>query len=252
VRSLESVLEKIARGHAARGMVEISLDLRFSAGAAGVVGFNRAKAGAMLTELAALARENGHEYRPDYNRLLEAGHLWEEAGLEPEGELEFALTEGLGLALEDWNESRVAEAQALERDLAGRILRMEEWLKLMEAEAPAIKEEHLNLLRRRLDQALAGYAQELEEKRFLQEVVLLADKLDVSEELTRLRSHFARLRELLAGGADVGRRLDFTLQECFREINTCGNKIQHAGISRLVVVFKNELEICREQVQNIE
>jgi uncharacterized protein (TIGR00255 family) len=74
----------------------------------------------------------------------------------------------------------------------------------------------------------------------------------VSEELTRLRSHFDRLRELLAGGADAGRRLDFTLQECFREINTCGNKIQHAGISRLVVDFKNELEKCREQVQNIE
>ena len=61
-----------------------------------------------------------------------------------------------------------------------------------------------------------------------------------------------RLRELLDGGGDAGKRLDFTLQECFREINTCGNKIQDAQISRLVVDFKNELEKCREQVQNIE
>nr|BAD99033.1 hypothetical protein [Desulfovibrio vulgaris] [Nitratidesulfovibrio vulgaris str. 'Miyazaki F'] len=86
----------------------------------------------------------------------------------------------------------------------------------------------------------------------LQEITLLADKLDVSEELTRLRAHLDRLRELMDQGGDAGKRLDFTLQECFREINTCGNKIQDAQISRLVVDFKSELEKYREQVQNIE
>ena len=80
----------------------------------------------------------------------------------------------------------------------------------------------------------------------------MADKLDVSEEITRLAAHLERLRELLASGEDAGRRLDFTMQECFREINTCGNKIQNTQISRLVVDFKNELEKCREQVQNLE
>ena len=77
-------------------------------------------------------------------------------------------------------------------------------------------------------------------------------KLDVSEELTRLHAHLERLRDLLEIGTDAGRRLDFTLQECFREIATCGNKIQDAQTSRLVVDFKNELEKCREQVQNLE
>ena len=93
---------------------------------------------------------------------------------------------------------------------------------------------------------------ELEEGRFLQEMVVLSDKLDVSEELTRLHAHLERLRDLLEIGTDAGRRLDFTLQECFREIATCGNKIQDAQTSRLVVDFKNELEKCREQVQNLE
>ena len=86
----------------------------------------------------------------------------------------------------------------------------------------------------------------------MQEITILADKLDVSEEITRLKAHLERLRELLKSGQDAGRRLDFTMQECFREINTCGNKIQDAQLSRLVVDFKNELEKCREQVQNIE
>ena len=108
------------------------------------------------------------------------------------------------------------------------------------------------MLRERLSEALSAVSGELEEGRFLQEVVILADKLDVSEELTRLHAHLERLRALLDIGADAGRRLDFTLQECFREIATCGNKIQDAQTSRLVVDFKNELEKCREQVQNLE
>ena len=74
----------------------------------------------------------------------------------------------------------------------------------------------------------------------------------MSEETTRLHSHFKRLDTLLKTGDEAGRKLDFTLQECFREINTCGNKIQDAELSILVVEFKNELEKCREQVQNLE
>ena len=163
-----------------------------------------------------------------------------------------ALEAGLAAALEDWNESREAEARALSRDMVSRLIRMDEWVSRIEERAPDIKEERFTLLRDRLSEALEGMGSSLEEGRFLQEMTLLADKLDVSEELTRLRAHLDRLRELLDGGGDAGKRLDFTLQECFREINTCGNKIQDAQISRLVVDFKNELEKCREQVQNIE
>ncbi len=118
-----------------------------------------------------------------------------------------------------------------------RILRMEEWTGLIAERAPAIKEERVSLLRERLGEALAQSGQELEETRLLQEVVILADRLDVSEELTRLNTHLERLRNLLQSG---------------REINTCGNKLPDVQLSRLVVDFKNELEKCREQVQNLE
>ena len=133
-----------------------------------------------------------------------------------------------------------------------RILRMEEWTGLIAERAPNIKEERANALRERLSEALSQNGQELEEGRFLQESVILADRLDVSEELTRLNTHLARLHDLLQTGGDAGRRLDFTLQECFREINTCGNKLPDVQLSRMVVDFKNELEKCREQVQNLE
>ena len=162
------------------------------------------------------------------------------------------LEEGLALALEDWNEARSAEGRALATDMHSRILRMEEWTGLIADRAPNIKEERANALRERLSEALSQNGQELEEGRFLQESVILADRLDVSEELTRLNTHLARLHDLLQTGGDAGRRLDFTLQECFREINTCGNKLPDVQLSRMVVDFKNELEKCREQVQNLE
>ena len=103
-----------------------------------------------------------------------------------------------------------------------------------------------------MDEMLARFSMDLEESRFLQEITILSDKMDVSEELTRLASHLDLLSELLGQGEDVGRRLDFAVQECFREITTCGNKVQDAQVQRLVVDFKNELEKCREQVQNLE
>ena len=131
-------------------------------------------------------------------------------------------------------------------------MRREEWPTLWSARAPEIKDERCAALQERISTVLAENEQELDEARFLQEIVIYNDRLDVSEELTRLYTHLERLRQLLQDGTDAGRRLDFTLQECFREINTCGNKLPDAQLSRIIVDFKNELEKCREQVQNLE
>ena len=83
-------------------------------------------------------------------------------------------------------------------------------------------------------------------------MALFADRSDITEELTRLRSHFGQARELLSGREPPGRALDFLAQEMFREINTIGSKANATTISHIVVAFKAELEQIREQVQNIE
>ncbi len=107
-------------------------------------------------------------------------------------------------------------------------------------------------LRTRLTAVLEKLGVEPAEERVLQEVAVLSDKLDLTEEMTRLGCHLDQIGVLLGQDGDVGKRLDFLLQEAFREINTCGNKAQNIDISRMVVEFKAELEKCREQVQNIE
>ena len=250
-RPLESRLERLVKKSASRGRVEITLNARFSV-TPSASQFNAAQASAMIDTVAALAASRGDEYLPDYNRLLSMSALWDEDADEMDDERVATLEAGLSTALADWNESRRVEAKALEKDILTRVLRMEEWLSLIESNAPGIKEERFETVRERVRELLDQHGQSLDENRFLQEIALMADKLDVSEEITRLTAHLERLRELLSSGEDAGRRLDFTMQECFREINTCGNKIQNAQISRLVVDFKNELEKCREQVQNLE
>ncbi len=252
LRSLQTRLEKLVRKYALRGRVDVHVLLQYGETASHSASFDSRSASSMLDSLRLLAQTRNDDFIPDYNALLHISSLWgEDAHVMDEGFIT-RLEEGLMLALEDWNESRATEGQGLALDIRSRILRMEEWVDSIRVRVPDIKEERMNNLRERLSETLSTQGLDLEEGRFLQEIVILTDKLDVSEELTRLHCHLQRLNELLQVGKDAGRRLDFTLQECFREINTCGNKIPDVHLSRLVVDFKNELEKCREQVQNLE
>ncbi len=251
-RNLEPRLEKLARRFAARGRVEIALNLQKRD--RDCAPFDAAQAGAMLEALGRFAASRGEAFAPHYTALLHVPSLWTTASADEgdEERLFEQLSRGLEQALRDWNEARETEAAALAQDLRKRFSRMEQWVATIEARAPDIKTARFAQIRERLSEMLKSAGADLDEGRFLQEAVILADKLDVTEELTRLRAHLARLNALIEEGEDAGRKLDFTLQECFREINTCGNKIQDARLSGLVVECKNELEKCREQVQNLE
>ena len=250
-RPFEAALEKMLKKQASRGRVEVSLNLTFFNLENAPV-FNEDLANVMLDTMEVFAQGRGDTYLPDYNRLLGMGILWENPQDDMDEALLVSLEKGFALALEDWNESRETEGKALGNDLTARLLRMDGWIEKIRERAPQIKEERFATVQERLSELLERVEQELDESRFLQEIAILADRLDVSEELTRLAAHSDRLRELIGVGVDAGRKLDFTLQECFREVTTCGNKIQDLQVSRLIVDLKNELEKCREQVQNME
>ncbi len=251
-RGMEENLAKVVRRYTARGRLDITLSLKITRADLCAVNFNSVQAAAMLEKLGEFAEDLDISFEPDLNRFLSLPFLWEDSSSENYEELLQIMSQGLDLALTDWNESRAREGKALERDITERILRMQEWVEHIKEQAPTLKEERFNSLRDRLEDVLARHGLELEDSRFFQEITILSDKMDISEELTRLASHLDLLTELTGQGADVGRRLDFAIQECFREITTCGNKVQDAQVQRLVVDFKNELEKCREQVQNLE
>ncbi|MGM0423459.1 MAG: YicC/YloC family endoribonuclease [Thermodesulfobacteriota bacterium] len=252
LQSQEPIWEQKVRQVAARGRLEIGLELQLLQKDLVPVQLDQARAGAMLARLRELASEQEAVFAPDLNRLLNIPALWQEQGAGLGQELEQRLLQGLEQALLDWDESRQKEGRVLARDLLQRMQRLQGWLQELMESTQDLAQDKLQLLRQRLEQAAeqAGFA--LEEQRLTQELALLADKVDVSEELTRLQSHLQFLQEMLESDSGGGRKLDFMLQECFREINTCGNKAQDSRVSRLAVEFKNELEKCREQVQNLE
>jgi len=252
LRSLENGWEKIVRKHASRGRVDISLNLEvLDAGILGVT-FNETMANAMFSEMEKLAESRGESFTPDYNKVLSMSSLWRDNGSEPDPGLTESLTKGLEAALKDWVGARAVEGDAMVADLLSRLEMLHETGKKIAERIPNILEEKKANLRQRIIDMLESAGADFSEDRMLQEVAHLTDKLDVSEELTRLDAHLDRLGEVLSGKGDAGKKLDFLLQETFREINTCGNKAQDTTVSRLVVDFKAELERCREQVQNIQ
>jgi uncharacterized protein (TIGR00255 family) len=252
VRSLETRLERVVREVASRGRVNIGLNLQISRPELLGMQLNEPLAEAMLGQVERLARRMEYSFKPDFSRLLGLGFLWDDTSGEPARELTEGLERGLRAALDDWDQSRLAEGAALRKDLAHRLIRLGEWLDQLRERTPQVKLERFEAVEARIQQMLDRYRIDLDQDRLLQEIAVLSDKLDVSEELTRLGAHLETLASVLDEGADAGKRLDFVLQECFREINTCGNKAQDTAVSRIVVDFKAELEKCREQVQNIE
>lgn len=170
--------------------------------------------------------------------MADAEHFWP------------AVEKSLRQALAMLVKVREREGTALRKDLCARITAMRQAAGRVQKQAPEVQKRYREQLIERIKGA--GLDTALEEDRLLKEVVYFADRSDISEELTRLGSHFQQFDDSLKKNEPVGRMLDFLAQEMNREINTIGSKANDGAISREVVVLKTELEKFREQAQNVE
>ena len=160
------------------------------------------------------------------------------------------LEQALDLALVDCETMRQQEGEALVRDLSGRLQVFTQTIAKIEAAIPELLKQREQVLGERLQKLLDNV--QLDPQRLCQEVAILADKTDVTEEIVRLQSHIMQFQSFLTETEAVGRKLDFLLQEFLREVNTIGSKINDAAIAYFTVELKSELEKMREQIQNIE
>jgi uncharacterized protein (TIGR00255 family) len=153
-------------------------------------------------------------------------------------------------AAQDVLAMRAREGRALAAELAGRLDALEAGARAIEQRAP----ERLEAERVRLKQAVAELAGgvQVDEQRLAVEIALLADRVDITEELVRLRTHLAACRDALGADAAVGKQLGFLAQELLREVNTIGSKANDAAITQAVIAMKGELEKFREQLENLE
>jgi uncharacterized protein (TIGR00255 family) len=163
---------------------------------------------------------------------------------------ESALLGSLGQALDQLTSMREQEGAALVADLEARLATARGLVEEIDRVSGPLLIEQRERLRARVADLLDGAA--VDSGRFEQEVALLAERTDIAEELTRLKSHLTQFQKLVAGQEPAGRRMDFLAQELHREATTVGNKSQSAHIAQLVVAHKVETERIREQVQNVE
>jgi uncharacterized protein (TIGR00255 family) len=168
----------------------------------------------------------------------------------PEVEMEEALMGALGRAADHLERMRGTEGRSLADAVLAHLDTAQGWTEAVGARIPEVVRARKQKLEVRLSELLGDTA--LDPSRLAQEVALLADRMDVSEELERLGAHLEHARELLASPDPVGRKLDFLVQEMNRETNTIASKVTDGGVAHIVVELKTELERTREQVQNLE
>lgn len=250
----ENSLKQKVQGRLARGKVEIVVNLSANAATAKLV-IDESIAGQYVEAARTLSSRHALTGALDVASLLALPGVTRVIESEVDAELLWAaVEEAVEEAVRGLIAMRAAEGEALRLELEGRLATV---LRLADA-FDARSGEVVLAARQRLQKRAEQIRREVgltDDARLHQEIVIAADRLDITEELVRLRSHVAQFEETLrAGGADnpVGRRLDFLLQELGREANTVGSKASDAALAQDVVGLKTELERIREQVQNIE
>ncbi len=167
-------------------------------------------------------------------------------------EIDAALMDGVMEASKQLQEMRLREGELLEHAILGQLDKLSEITCRIQTEDSGRLENLAEKLRKKIAEAAYDGEPKIDEKRLEQEIVLWSDKLDITEELTRLEAHVQHFRELMHNNEDAGKRLNFLLQEMNREANTVGSKANSTPIGHAVVELKNEIERIREQVQNIQ
>lgn len=160
------------------------------------------------------------------------------------------ILECLEPAMNDFLAAREREGSRMAQDVREHARIILEDVKVIEEIMPQAEKEYAEKLRQRMTELLGDF--NIDESRLLTEVAIMADRICVSEELVRLKSHFVELDNILALDEPIGRKLDFLIQEINRETNTIGSKANDFGVAKTVVNIKAEIEKLREQIQNIE
>jgi len=245
-------IRKIVQGSGIkRGRMEIIVQIEESPEKVDRHLLNVELAKAYFSQFKKLCMDLGLDDTPRLSDLLSIKNIFEVPDEEDRTEKLWAIVESaLNDALHSFVEMRKVEGENLARDIRERLSRLAGFISEIKKYAPEVVEHYRERLKKRIEELVPK--NEFDETRLLQEVAIFADRSDITEELVRAESHVGQFMEILEKGGTIGKKMEFLLQELFREINTVGSKVSSVNIAGLVVEMKNEIEKIREQVQNIE
>jgi uncharacterized protein (TIGR00255 family) len=250
--SLEMKLRRLLKEKIARGHVELTLSI--DRGGSEGLALNRDLVGGYIKAFRAAAAEFGLAAEPDLNVILRLPGAMDGSSGVAEGELESTVLGKIEEGLQRLNEMREEEGRGIERELRERMDQIQKASQGVERHRHAILQGYVEKLRARMQELVGA---QVDPERLLQEAALLVDRSDIQEELVRLQTHIKHFVGLLDEKGEVGKKLDFLLQEMNREANTLLSKTSGlAGdalkITEMGLVMKSEIEKSREQVQNVE
>jgi uncharacterized protein (TIGR00255 family) len=250
---LEMNIRKLISGRLSRGRVDISINLERTGESTYEI--NRNLIAGYIKALRDIQSEFNLAGDVDINTLTRLpGALGQARGGIDEVTTD-AVMRAIKEGLDDLEKMRASEGAALAEEMRRRLSKIEAELPVIEDGAAQILDTYRQRVQKRITELLArgdNQLVELDAGRLAQEVAYLADRSDITEELTRLRSHLEQFRVTIEGGGEVGKRLDFLLQELNREANTVLSKSTEITIKDAGLVMKAEIEKLREQVQNVE
>lgn len=248
--SLESDVMQRVRNFAARGKVHVDFDVT---GAGGTTEWAWDEAGAreVLERLGEFAAQQGVAFQPSAELLWQVVNSQRRAAQLPTADAARAkLLLALEEALRGFAAMRAREGEALKVDFIKRLQLLRQHVEGIATRAPGVPAGYRDVLLKRLREA--GLELDTGDERVLKEIALFADRCDITEEITRFRSHFEQFATLLKSPGEMGRKAEFILQEMGREVHTMGSKANDLAIARHVIELKNELERIREQMANVE
>ncbi|HVF45995.1 MAG TPA: YicC/YloC family endoribonuclease [Pyrinomonadaceae bacterium] len=252
LQSLESTLKKMIGDRLSRGRVEVNL--QYDRGDKVQFELNRPLIAGFLAAMTEMRDEFSLAGEPDINVIARLPNVVIAKKEEPEPEFLIAIGNVVTLALDELEHMRGKEGGMLETEIISRLAEIENRIPTIENEAANVAEEYrLKLTKRIADLLTRSDSQiDIDNARLAQEVAFLADRLDISEEIARLKNHIEHFRDILRDERDVGKRLDFLTQELNREANTIASKTNNMTVKENALAIKSEIEKIREQVQNVE
>ena len=243
-------VEQLVRARLSRGRLDVSVHC--DGCGTGTLTLNRPRALSVLRSLQSLAEEVGIREPVPLSVLANVPDLFISTSEHDVEAVRESLKGAVAKSLDALDRMREDEGAHLAADIGRRLDVVMVFLARVTTGSEHMVERHRARLRERLEKLLEGFAGRLDPTRFEQEIAILADHVDIAEELTRLDCHAGQFRKLLGEGEPVGRRMDFLLQEMAREANTIASKATDAEVSLATVDLKAEIERMREQVQNVE
>ncbi len=252
LQSLEAVIKRQISSRLSRGRVDTNVSLERTSEVS--YELNRPLISGYLTALREMQEEFSLAGEPDLNIVVRLPGVLQTPREELSDDAKTGVEQALEIALDELEEMRKAEGEALKTELNARLDEIEKRTAVIEQNAGSVAEGYRVRLTKKVNELLAKSDMQIEidQSRLAQEVAYLSERSDISEELARLKSHVAQFREICESDSDTGKRLDFLTQELNREANTILSKATDLAIKEAGLAIKAEIEKLREQVQNVE